>query len=311
MWKAILFLLLVGATGEISAKAKLPATEGGSAQSATVEIAKWRHGCQYAVSLTFDDGLQEHYTEVFPRLREQNLQGTFWLIGSAINNGSFKQWKTVSWEQAKEMADSGMEMSNHGFNHRSVTKLTPEEIVEQARLNDDVIELHTGLRPTTFCFPGNQKTEIADSLLSVGRVGLRTFQTSWGGKRISTTRNDLIGYFKEAVKSNDWFVTMTHGISYGYDNCAEDTAQLWNFFRFLNDNRQLYWTATFHDVAVYGKVRDNTTLLVKRKRGRLHVKCSCPLDEKLYATMLTLIVKTANGGTKLVDVNPFGGEVVI
>ena len=82
-----------------------------SAQS-QVEIAKYLGDRQAAISFTFDDGLQEHYTLVFPRLKQLGLKASFGIIGSKVG-GNWKGVPTMTWEQLKEMAADGQEITSH------------------------------------------------------------------------------------------------------------------------------------------------------------------------------------------------------
>lgn len=52
-----------------------------SVKSQTVSVADFLGDRQAAVSLTFDDGIQEHYTLVAPHLNRYALRGTFGING--------------------------------------------------------------------------------------------------------------------------------------------------------------------------------------------------------------------------------------
>ena len=57
-----------------------------SAQPLTVRVAPYYQGRNAALSLTFDDGLQEHYTLLRPELNRRGLRGTFAIIGSKVGS---------------------------------------------------------------------------------------------------------------------------------------------------------------------------------------------------------------------------------
>jgi lysophospholipase L1-like esterase len=71
---------------------------------------------QAAISYTFDDGLQEYYTLVYPKFEELGFKATFWVNGNTINLGEeglqTKKPRTT-WAQLKEMAEEGHEIFNH------------------------------------------------------------------------------------------------------------------------------------------------------------------------------------------------------
>ncbi|MBQ5460467.1 MAG: polysaccharide deacetylase family protein, partial [Bacteroidaceae bacterium] len=55
-----------------------------SAQPLTVRVAPFYQGRQAALSLTFDDGLQEHFTLLRPELNRRGLRATFAIVGSKV-----------------------------------------------------------------------------------------------------------------------------------------------------------------------------------------------------------------------------------
>ncbi|MBW4435610.1 MAG: polysaccharide deacetylase family protein [Pleurocapsa minor GSE-CHR-MK-17-07R] len=66
------------------------------------------------VILTFDDGYADHYTNVFPVLREFGFTGTFFIItGTADNNVA----GYLTWPQIAEMSAAGMSMESHTRDH--------------------------------------------------------------------------------------------------------------------------------------------------------------------------------------------------
>ena len=56
----------------------LTARDNGFTQDVYVAPYKGDRVC--AISYTFDDGLQEHYTLLFPKLEKYGFKGTFWIF---------------------------------------------------------------------------------------------------------------------------------------------------------------------------------------------------------------------------------------
>lgn len=71
-----------------------------------------------------------------------------------------------------------------------------------------------GVRPVTYCYPYNYKTDEIVALASDNRVGTRTRQISIGGK---STPQRFAKWLDDLMKKEEWGVGMTHGINYGYD----------------------------------------------------------------------------------------------
>ena len=294
---------------------------GTNAQS--VHIAKFADNKQAALSFTFDDGLKEQYTILFPKLKELGIKGTFCLIGSWMNNPPKNPNKQpFTWEQAKEMALDGQEITSHGYNHKNVSKLTPAELRFEVQHNDTLIYQHTGVFPRTYFYPGNRKSDEAVAYCAKDRVGTRTFQVSLGSKR---TQEWFESYINNLITKGEWGVTMTHGLRIGYD-CFGDETRLWKMFDYALSQQSKLWIATFHDVAAYQQERANTTLKVKVKKSQVVVTPKLKLNKEIFNVPLTLVLdfkpqqamqadktlpfKYVNG-KYLIQISPSKGKVII
>ena len=178
---------------------------------------RWPNGADVALSLTFDDGLLEHYTVVFPLLKELGLRGTFWIIGSSIDRQKARREAApMTWEQVREMAEDGQEIANHSYSHRNLAEMTLAEARADILRGDSAVFAHTGKHTTALAFPSNHKS---DSLIAmVNEMGIypRVAQQSFGGKSVST-EEAFTKWINKAVKRGGWTVGMTHAISIGYD----------------------------------------------------------------------------------------------
>lgn len=290
--------------------------------SAQVHIAKFYDNKQAALSFTFDDGLREQYTILFPKMKQLGIKGTFCLIGSWMDHSPKNPNKqTFTWEQAKEMALDGQEITSHGYSHKNVSKLTPEELRYEVQHNDTLIYQHTGIFPRTYFYPGNRKSDSAVAYCSRHRVGTRTFQVSLGSKR---TQEWFEQYITNIIQKGEWAVTMTHGIRIGYD-CFGDETKLWKMFDYALAQKEKLWIATFHDVAAYRQERDNTVLKIKNKKNRLIVEPKMAketqttpkmkLDKEIFNHPLTLVIdfkpKSASQAGKTLDVREKNGKCLV
>ena len=287
-----------------------------------IHIAKYYGGRTAAISYTFDDGLLEHYTLVFPKLKELGLKSTFCIIGSKVGKDQ-KGTPCMTWAQLKEMAECGQEITNHGYRHLSMEKLSdPETLRYEVQHNDTLIYENTGVFPRTYFYPGNRKTPEGLAFTSKDRVGTRTFQISFGSKRDSLWMENWVSGL---LKKGEWGVTMTHGITIGYD-CMTDTAFFWNHFRKVAKMQDRIWVATFHDVAAYIAERDTINLNVKQTKDAITIIPSMPLDAKIFCYPLTLVmdgnaIKASQdkkdlplkkkGEKTLFDIDPNGGKITI
>lgn len=67
------------------------------------------------IILTFDDGYDDNYTNVFPTLKDFGFEGTFFIIGAPTDYGSPGYMR---WEQVLELYENGMEIGAHSLTHR-------------------------------------------------------------------------------------------------------------------------------------------------------------------------------------------------
>lgn len=310
--KLRIYLLTVCLTGGVGIMTAQP----------QISVARYADGKSAAVSYTFDDGLKEHYTKVFPVLKQLGLKATFCIIGSKVG-GDQKGTPCMTWKQIKEMAADGQEISNHGWAHKAVIHLTGEALRHEVQKNDTVIFQHTGIFPRTYFYPGNRKTEEALSFCAQDRVGTRTKQVSIGSKRDSIW---LKRWIDNLIKQGKWGVGMTHGITTGYD-AFPDPQILWQHLQYVSKLQDKLWIATFHDVAAYSKERDAISLKTEKGKGYTKVIPTLSTDKRIFNYPLTLqvesgkIVKVEQAGKELIlkraegktffNINPYAGEIRI
>lgn len=254
-----------------------------------VEVARFLNDRPAALSFTFDDGTEDHYTVVFQTLKRFGLKGSFALIGSrvgGVTSGKYKNIPCMSWEQAREMAEHGQEMTSHGYGHRNVEGLSEDDLRYEVQHNDTLIFEKTGVFPRTYIYPGNRKTDAAVAFCNRDRVCTRTYQISMGGKRDVEWFDK---YARELIDNGKWGVTMTHAIYYGYDHFNDSTM----FFRIMDrasSLRDSIWIAPLRDVGAYVTERDSVKLSIKVKRGEVIIKPKLNLDRKIYNQPLTILV---------------------
>lgn len=287
-----------------------------------IRVARYWGDRAAAVSYTFDDGLAEHYTKVYPQLKRRGLKATFAVIGNRVGD----EWKgtpCMTWEQLKEMAADGQEVTNHGWSHSAVDRLTGEALRHEVQRCDTAIYEHTGVMPRTFVYPGNRKTPEALALCSQGRTGTRTEQVSIGSKRDSTW---LRRWVDGLVSSGSWGVGMTHGITCGYDSLGDPT-RFWKHLDYVSRRRDSLWIAPLADVAAYVAERDNVKLKINRRKDKTVIKPRMSLDKAVYSQPLTLVVTSdkplvavqdgrqlyvrRRGKSLMIDFLPGGGSIEI
>ncbi|MDH7500060.1 MAG: polysaccharide deacetylase family protein, partial [candidate division NC10 bacterium] len=110
------------------------------------------------VILTFDDGHLSAYQTIFPLLKSYGFQATFFLPTAFLSNG---RKDCLTWPQAQEMEQAGMEMMPHGHSHANLAKRKEGEndASYRARVREEVlrsrslIHSHLGRSPSFFAYP--------------------------------------------------------------------------------------------------------------------------------------------------------------
>jgi len=266
-----------------------------SAQPLTVMVAPFYQGRQAALSLTFDDGLLEHYTLLSPELNRRGLRATFAIVGSKVGGVMHSSQDKamgisgtpcMTWAMVRQLADEGHEIGSHGWEHKNVTKLSAECLRHEVQLNDSIIREQTGRIPMCYFYPGNQKDSVTIAFCENGRVGSRTFQTSLGSKRDTLW---LRKWLDGLTARGEWGVGMTHGISTGYDHFA-DAETLWAFLDDVAARQDSLWVAPFGEVSAYVRERDSIVLKVNQENDHVEIHPMLTLRPDIYHHPLTLVV---------------------
>jgi len=101
-----------------------------------------------AVTITFDDGCLETYTNARPHLRRLSFPSAIFVTPSYIGKSGF-----MTWDQVIEMADNNCIIGSHTMNHTYLPNADadqlPEEVIESKR----VIEEHIKRPVEYFSYP--------------------------------------------------------------------------------------------------------------------------------------------------------------
>lgn len=93
------------------------------------------------VALTFDDGPSPFTDRLLQILGDNDARSTFFLIGNKV---------AANPAGAKRIADAGMEVANHTWEHPNLTTIPPELIGSQLTKANDAIAAATGITPTLY-----------------------------------------------------------------------------------------------------------------------------------------------------------------
>lgn len=101
------------------------------------------------VILTFDDGYNNNYTDLYPLLQKYNVKATIFVIPSSVG-GQY----SMTAAQIKEMADSGLvSIQSHTQDHKELASLSAEQQKQQFAQSQLAIARMTGRIPSVLSYP--------------------------------------------------------------------------------------------------------------------------------------------------------------
>lgn len=101
------------------------------------------------VILTFDDGYNNNYTDLYPLLQKYNVKATIFVIPSSVG-GQY----SMTAAQIKEMADSGLvSIQSHTQDHKELASLSADQQKQQFAQSQLAIARMTGRIPSVLSYP--------------------------------------------------------------------------------------------------------------------------------------------------------------
>ncbi|MDO5548571.1 MAG: polysaccharide deacetylase family protein [Eubacteriales bacterium] len=109
------------------------------------------------VMLTFDDGYDDNYENLYPLLQKYNCKATIFVIAGAI--GSTETHKMTE-EQVRELSESGLvSIQSHTNTHPYLDEISAKEQKREMRLSSRTLLACTGKQPFVLCYPSGRYDE--------------------------------------------------------------------------------------------------------------------------------------------------------
>ena len=113
------------------------------------------------VALTFDDGPSPYTDRLLQILDDNDANATFFLIGNKV---------AANPAGAQRIADAGMEVGNHTWEHPNMTTIPPKDITGQLAKANDAITAATGQTPQLYRPAGGLSSDAVRQ--AAARLGL-------------------------------------------------------------------------------------------------------------------------------------------
>lgn len=170
------------------------------------------------ITLRFDDGTISQYTHAFKYMKEFNMPGTIYVIGSKLTTQSY-----VKIQNCIEMQDCGWEIGYHSWSHNKDWIDDPKTYYKETDVNS---LLSKGLRIETFSLPYSVHNREVISYLSnyKGIVGIPTHVGN-SMNRIpdnklftsytitnSTKYKTILDRIMQAIEANEYLILLFHKI---------------------------------------------------------------------------------------------------
>jgi peptidoglycan/xylan/chitin deacetylase (PgdA/CDA1 family) len=127
------------------------------------------------VSVTFDDGYRDFYTNVYPFFREHKLPATVFIATCYVG----KDWpfvephpKMLTWEQIEEISGNNIEIGAHTVTHPNLEQTSVEKVHHEIAKSKEEIEKHLGCTVRFFSYPfGGYTDQILKTVENAGFEG--------------------------------------------------------------------------------------------------------------------------------------------
>ncbi len=128
------------------------------------------------VTLTFDDGYEDNFSEGWPVMKKYGVNGTFFLIANKLGSSEY-----MSRDQAIELYKGKNEIGSHSLTHPSLEKLKGALLEKEVKSSKEELEKLISGKVVSFCYPAGKYND--DTVKAVSDAGYKmavTTQSSTG-----------------------------------------------------------------------------------------------------------------------------------
>jgi peptidoglycan/xylan/chitin deacetylase (PgdA/CDA1 family) len=101
------------------------------------------------ISITFDDGWTNQYTDAFPMLQQYGLPATFYIISGELTD----QPDYMSKAQVVNLHNAGEEIGSHSVTHPDLTTVSATKLQNEMKNSQTTLQAAIGVPITDFAYP--------------------------------------------------------------------------------------------------------------------------------------------------------------
>lgn len=116
------------------------------------------------IVLTFDDGYDDNYRAALPILLRQGMRASFFVVTGKIGQPGY-----MTWSQARQMREQGMEVGSHTVHHYTLNEINLKEMERELLASRLMLESNLPAAPAVFANPfGETAPAVVDLLARTG-----------------------------------------------------------------------------------------------------------------------------------------------
>lgn len=174
------------------------------------------------VSVTFDDGWINQYTNALPILQKYSIPATFYIISGELNN----QPDYMSGAQVKNLYSLGMEIGSHSVTHSDMTTLSSANLTNEFASSKNTLQTLIGAPVTSFAYPYGAYNA---ATINTGKQYYQSQRTVKGGLNTKDTlditalkiyevdsnisRAQVQGWIDAAISQKAWLILVYHEVA--------------------------------------------------------------------------------------------------